>query len=328
MSFLSEQEINPEQLEVIKEFKKLAKSFDTFNYKTVSKNIVELMISNSNLRKIPESINKLPYLKNLILVVGLLSELPKTITELQNLETLMLIQQKFAIFPEEIIQLHSLKELNIGNNKLEHIPDSISNLKKLEILNLSWNQNLKNIPESIAKLKNLKKLAIKGCYNVSIPEVILSREGLEITGLKELKKKEFQKIWIDLLLEDGSAPSVNKYEFNKEKNLIIDADELVIQDNKIIIEFNYPLSRKVLFEFNQKKGFTRLDIYKCIYIGYRCIYNLDKINFDDVKEINGITVKLLTEGYYEIWGHQIGQLFIESITYKPYKKTLHLSIGS
>lgn len=71
-------------------------------------------------------------------------------------------------------------------------------------------------------------------------------------------------------------------------------NEWIIARPLIRIEFDYPLSGKsAVFLFCRPTGFTRLDLLACIYKGYAKIYG------DPSK--------------YSVWGHSIGDLFIEGI---------------
>jgi hypothetical protein len=87
-------------------------------------------------------------------------------------------------------------------------------------------------------------------------------------------------------------------------------DEIVITDTKISIIFDYPTGGNGEFRFNfeSNTGFTRKHLIKLIVDTYQKMYENTQM--------------------YSIFGHEIGDLWIEGITYDSDDKIVTLSIGS
>ena len=141
---------------------------------------------------------------------------------------------------------------------------------------------------------------------------------------------EPQRIDIRKTYEDGSigTPTIIDYEVEEFRNRIIDPDELLIKEEKITILFTYPLSIKVKFEFENKGGFTRLDLFRCIYEGYKKIYDEEEEEVGDPGTYDRLYNRRKSNGKYGIWGHYIDDLFLEIIFYDPIEKLCTLAIGS
>ena len=88
---------------------------------------------------------------------------------------------------------------------------------------------------------------------------------------------------------------------------LADPNTLVIKDEKISIQFDYPCDHLV-FEYHHKKGFTRRQLYKAIVRGYEKIFG--------------------NEEKYGVWGHQLDDLVIDGVKYNPKKKLVTLDVGS
>ena len=86
-----------------------------------------------------------------------------------------------------------------------------------------------------------------------------------------------------------------------------DPTTLVITDEKISIQFEYPCD-KIVFEYRHKKGFTRKQLYKAIVRGYEKIFG--------------------NEEKYGVWGHELSDLIIGGVKYNPKKKLVTLEVGS
>lgn len=84
-------------------------------------------------------------------------------------------------------------------------------------------------------------------------------------------------------------------------------DKLVTSKKEIKVHFNYPLTTADTFTFKNSRGFTLRYFAKAVRKGYRAIY----------KEPDK----------YGIWGHCMGDLYIEGIT-EELPGMFNLSIGS
>jgi len=117
-----------------------------------------------------------------------------------------------------------------------------------------------------------------------------------------------------------------------KEQVILDAldkpKELLIKDKTISIRFDYPLTHEVSFEYNKKDGFTRLDLFRCIYEGYIKIYETEKDETGDPGAIEGLYNRKTSKGKFGIWGHYIDELLIEGVVYDSKDKVVELIIGS
>ena len=127
----------------------------------------------------------------------------------------------------------------------------------------------------------------------------------------------------------GNLPvHVTDYEVHVLRNNIIDPDDILISDESIKINFTYPLSLKVEFTFNNKGGFTRIDLFRCIYEGYKKIYEEEAATVGDPGRYKRLMNRRPSNGPYGIWGHYMEELIIERINYDPSTNTLNMLIGS
>jgi len=107
---------------------------------------------------------------------------------------------------------------------------------------------------------------------------------IEIVGISDLKNDDFIKTNIK------------------------DYSKTVISEEEVYIIFSYPLSSSIKFHFKNKGGFSKLDLLRCVYIGYKRIY--EKPNF------------------YGVYGHDIDNLLLEEVKYYSKNNTIILSVGS
>jgi hypothetical protein len=124
--------------------------------------------------------------------------------------------------------------------------------------------------------------------------------------------------------------SYNEEYLKNEK--ILNLSKIVINDMKIQIEFDYPLSRPFYFDFVSSKGYTRKQLIATICDTYKRIYQEEYDTAENKKIVNkkrtGLLNRPSTNGKYGIWGHDIEDLIIEGIYYFPKEKTVKLAIGS
>jgi len=133
---------------------------------------------------------------------------------------------------------------------------------------------------------------------------------------------------IDLRLDDDSTPTVINYNVEEMRNQLVNPNEVVINDEKIQILFSYPLTNKVMFTYEKKGGFTRMDLFRLIYEGYKKIYNEEDSEVGDPGIYDMLYNRKKSDGKYGIWGHYIGDLWIEILYYDPSTRILKMAIGS
>ena len=151
-------------------------------------------------------------------------------------------------------------------------------------------------------------------------------EPLNFSELKrDLDKSSVKQI--DFEIGEG-CPSVVSYNDKNRRHELQNAEDLVIEDEKIKILFNYPLSTEVTLEFENIGGFTRMDVFRCIYEGYKKIYDEEEEDAGDPGSAPNLLNRGESEGRYGIWGHYISELYIEQIFYNETTKTISMFIGS
>lgn len=129
-------------------------------------------------------------------------------------------------------------------------------------------------------------------------------------------------------IEDHGTPLIINYADEELRNRIINPNEIIIPDEKITIKFTYPLSIEVVNEYQQKGGFSRKDLFRYIYETYKNIYEEEEGQVGDPGTYERLYNRKKSEGPYGIWGHQLGDLYLEFIRYEPKTKIVNLAIGS
>lgn len=110
---------------------------------------------------------------------------------------------------------------------------------------------------------------------------------------------------------------------------ILNIDDVVITDTKIKIPFDYPLNGTHIFEFESTNGFTRRNIMTHICQTYADIYKKEEeTSVKETDSTTGCLNRSETSGVYGIWGHDIGDLAIERLSYDPQTQTIKMFIGS
>ncbi len=139
-----------------------------------------------------------------------------------------------------------------------------------------------------------------------------------------------QQILIQYDLDGYGPASVSVDGYNREyvRESVIAPDELVIPEEEITIRFTYPLSTKEEFTYIQKGGFTRMDLYRCIYEGYTEIYTVEEEAVGDLGTYEMLYNRRTSDGPYGIWGHYLDDLVIEFVRYNPKTQCVRLAIGS
>lgn len=116
-----------------------------------------------------------------------------------------------------------------------------------------------------------------------------------------------------------------------------DFDEIVIPRTKVTIEFDYPLKSNFRFEFQSDNpdGFTRKNLVDSICKKYQEIYDEENASLTVPptaieKRINrgGLINRERTDGTYGIWGHDLGDLYLEGMRFYPEECVVLLDVGS
>ena len=135
------------------------------------------------------------------------------------------------------------------------------------------------------------------------------------------------KFWLHIAPEP-TVPYVLGFEKKEVRENLINPNEVVIKDEEITMVITYPLSVEFRLTLEKKGGFTRLDLFKSIYEAYKQIYEEEEKDAGDPGTYDNLYNRKKSEGKYGIWGHYIGDLVIESVTYNREKRELYMFIGS
>ena len=109
---------------------------------------------------------------------------------------------------------------------------------------------------------------------------------------------------------------------------LINGDEVVVESPEIEIVFDYPLEQAVTLSFsNDERPFTRRDFWRAVYEGYTQIYREEDEAVGTTGPIPGMLNRATSEGPHGIWGHDMGDLYIEGVTEVGHNK-FELLMGS
>ncbi|XP_017242520.1 disease resistance protein RUN1-like [Daucus carota subsp. sativus] len=138
-----------------------------------------------NLRRLPEQLGDMKWLKELDASYTAIEELPDSITQLKELAWMKLDGcKKLRKLPEQIGNMEGLRTFLANSSAIEQLPDSFVGLVNLEILIMSSCKNLRNLPNSIWKLQLLQVLNLGWCKKLErLPEELGMMQCLEILNV-------------------------------------------------------------------------------------------------------------------------------------------------
>ena len=113
--------------------------------------------------------------------------------------------------------------------------------------------------------------------------------------------------------EDNVSPYIsvkNPEEDIKEQRF---PNEIVIPMKKIRVTYNYPLSNKVTFKA-AKEGFSTAEVARKVCEDYHRIYKEEETAVGNPGNIPGMLNRVSSSGPYGIWGHDIGDLLLRTVT--------------
>lgn len=121
------------------------------------------------------------------------------------------------------------------------------------------------------------------------------------------------------------------------QNHLRNPDQIIIHEQNIKFMIDYPLEREFLFNYTSfnPEGWTAREILTKIIEIYNGIYKEEDRSMDIKLETleqrmarGGLINRGKSNGTYGIWGHDIGDLFIEGVSYDKSTKTVYPTMGS
>lgn len=94
------------------------------------------------------------------------------------------------------------------------------------------------------------------------------------------------------------------------ESILVDRDELITPLTSLILVISYPLKVTTEVHVYSSTGFTRFQFVEALFSAYTAIYEEEA-----------------SSGKYGIWGHHLGELFLEGAEIDS-EGRVHLSIGS
>lgn len=160
-------------------------------------NLQRLDLKGTQIQELPKSIGNLSSLQKLDLRGTQIQELPESIGNLKGLQYLYLSCTQIQKLPESIGNLGSLQSLYLSETRIQELPESIGNLGSLRRLALDGTQ-IKELRKSIGNLSSLRNLDLRGTQIQELPESIGNLSSLQNLDLRELHLSKIDKSLIDL----------------------------------------------------------------------------------------------------------------------------------
>jgi L-fucose mutarotase/ribose pyranase (RbsD/FucU family) len=117
--------------------------------------------------------------------------------------------------------------------------------------------------------------------------------------------------------KDGFIPWINLEYPEKELKQLIDKDEVVVNEAKITVIIDYPLTNEYRFELTSTNGFTRKQLVEEISKNYHKIYKKEeastKVKTIPIDKRTTVYNRNQTNGKYGIWGHDLADLALDDI---------------
>jgi Leucine-rich repeat (LRR) protein len=209
------------------------------------RNLQILGLDDNKLTNLPKEIGQLQKLQKLSLSNNLLTNLPKEIGQLPQLLKLVLRRNQLTQLPPEIGNLRQLVNLWLSNNQLTQLPPEISNLRRLGELYMADNQ-LKELPPEIGKLERLFWLHLSGNQLERLPKEIGNLTGLGFLNLGDNRLTELPKEISSLPLEFKWAVGVNAY---GNRGLFLGGNPLQVPPPEVIQQ-----GREAVVKYFQERG--------------------------------------------------------------------------
>lgn len=228
---------------------------------------------------------------------------------------------RYEQFERSFFACESLIDHTIKQNRLLVAYSEV--LLKLEktIFNLKKKINDKSIKEKITEAQNISdekeklqeySLILKELFKLARNDKIFQKsfdQEIDIlsTSLIEIFDKPYVSQYQAIKIETSGIGSlyVQDLENDDLEERISNANEIVIEQKDITIYYELPWVKPTIkYKYENEKGFSRIDLLKLIYKGYRKIYDTHELEIDC--ESVGIGGLLFNE------------IVIEKILYEPH----------
>ncbi|KAG0590527.1 hypothetical protein KC19_1G106300 [Ceratodon purpureus] len=147
------------------------------------KSLKWLVLEDSTVTELPESIGLLMGLVQLDIACERLQCLPNSIGDLKLLSHLGLRRcDNLNRLPKTLGGLSSLKMLWIDSCPIRKLPRSIGQLSELRKLEMTGCKNLQKLPTSIRNLKGLRRFKLRDCGSVEAMGALTTLQGLPMWG--------------------------------------------------------------------------------------------------------------------------------------------------
>ena len=127
------------------------------------RSLIIIDLSFNNLLKIPGSLFKLKYIKELNLENNHINYIQHQLSFLINLEKLNLSYNDITFLPNSLFKLQKLQILLLNYNKIKFIPIEIGLMKELQRLNL-YNNIINELPTTLSNIPKLKNFEFEWIY--------------------------------------------------------------------------------------------------------------------------------------------------------------------
>lgn len=199
-------------------------------------------------------------------------------------------ERKYYVSESIIDDILNQERLHIPYSKVVfELEKAIFNLKK-NLNNDSISQRLQNNVETPDEKRKLQeyRLILKELFKLARNDEIFRKwfsQEIDIlsTRLLEIYDKSYDFQYQTIRIETNGIGYLYVRDFGKDmlEEKIVDAKEIVIERNEITIYFELPLVKPTFnYKYESKKGFSRLDLLKLIYKGYRKIYDEHELEID------------------------------------------------
>lgn len=149
----------------------------------------ELYLGNNKIEEILSSVRESSSLSVLDLTENLIEEIPDELFDAPQLDLLFLNRNNISEIPKSVGSAISLKGLHLDENNISEIPEEVGNISSLVYLSLYKNK-IKKIPNSIGKLKNLDLIDLSENLIEEMPDELFDAPKLKVIALSKNKIRE------------------------------------------------------------------------------------------------------------------------------------------